>query len=623
MGKNYFTKSILIFTSIFIFTSFMMMDIFSNYRVEAFTLSSRQVENLDRGLVAINTSKGVYLSWRYLGTDSDNLQFDVYRDGKKINSKPIVDSTNYLDSNGSTSSSYYIVATENGNTLDTSDTVSPFSKNYFDIPISAPEGGVTPDGKSYTYTANDASVADLDGDGKYEIILKWNPSNAKDNSHDGYTGNVYLDAYKLDGSLLWRIDLGRNIRAGSHYTQFMVYDFDGDGYAELICKTADGTKDGQGNYIGDSKADYRNSFGRILSGPEYLTLFDGKTGAAIDTIDYEPARGNVSDWGDSYGNRCDRFLGAVAYLNGSTPSVVMCRGYYTRSVLVAYDVVNKKLVKRWKFDSNDAGNSAYAGQGDHNLAVADVDNDGFDEIVYGACTIDHDGTGLYSTGLGHGDAIHVGDFLPYRDGLEVWGCLESGDHGAALWDAATGEILLRYTASSDTGRGLAGNFVPGNSSAEFVCSAIKNVFDGSGNIVTPWSKITKWAINFPIYWNGDLEQEVLDRYIIEGYPKKRYFTASGVNWINGSKANSSITADILGDWREEVVFPTKDNTALRVYMTTITTPYRIRTLMHDTQYRCQIASQNVGYNMPAHTSFFLGTDFPLPKKPNVYVAKAN
>lgn len=585
--------------------------------------SARQVENLDRGLVAIKTSSGVYLSWRYLGTDSSSIGFYIYRNGSKINSSLLTSSTNYLDTSGSSSSTYYVQAVVNGSVTDTSDTVSVQANNYFDISLNKPSGGTTPDGTAYTYSPNDASVADLDGDGEYEIILKWDPSNSKDNSQDGYTGNVIIDAYKLNGTRLWRIDLGKNIRAGAHYTQFMVYDFDGDGAAEMVCKTADGTKDGTGSIIGSSSADYRTSAGRILSGPEYLTLFDGKTGANLDTIDYEPGRGTVSAWGDSYGNRVDRFLAAVAYLNGKTPSVVMCRGYYTRAVLVAYNVENKKLVKQWKFDSDSSGNSAYAGQGNHNLAVADVDQDGYDEIVYGACTIDHNGKGLYSTGLKHGDALHVGDFLPDRSGLEIWSCFESSPYGAALRDASTGNSIFKYTASSDTGRALAGNFIPGNNSAEFVSSASSNVYNGSGSTVAQWSDITKWNPNFAVYWDDDLEQEVLDRTMVDGYGKGRLLTASGVTYTNGSKSNCSIAADILGDWREEIVWPTSDGTALRVYVTTSVTSSRVYTLMHDTQYRCQIASQNVAYNQPAHTSFFLGTGYSLPSQPNVYAAGAS
>lgn len=588
---------------------------------------TKQAEYLDRGLIAVSTEEGVFLSWRFLGTDDENTAFNVYRDGKLITDKPVTDKTNYVDKEQG--SKYYVEAVltdENGNItqseVDISNEVSPLTQNYFDIPLSKPEALTMPDGSTCTYSPNDASVGDLDGDGQYEIILKWDPSNAQDNSKDGYTGNVYIDAYKMDGTFIWRIDLGVNIRAGAHYTQFMVYDLDGDGRAEMVCKTADGTVDGKGNVIGDGAADYRMAAGRILEGPEYLTLFDGLTGEALDTIDYEPARGNVRDWGDDYGNRVDRFLGAVAYLDGKTPSVIMCRGYYTRAVLAAYDVSDKKLVHRWTFDSNESGNEKYAGQGNHNLAVADVDWDGYDEIVYGQCVINEDGTGLVSTGMGHGDAVHVGDFLPEREGLEVWGCLEASG-GAMLWDGTTGECILRIIASGDTGRAVAGNFIPGNNGAEFASAANDNVYDAHGNILTSWSSITKWSQNYAVYWDGDLEQETLDRNMIDKYNAGRIFNAAGVSYNNGTKANTSLTADILGDWREEIIFPTTDGSSLRVFTTTDETDYRIFTLMHDMQYRCQVAAQNVAYNQGAYTSFFLGTGYDLPGQPDIDTVRAD
>ncbi len=595
------------------------MPVNSTMTVQAAT--ARQVEALDRGLTAISTNNGVYLSWRYLGTDSSAVGFNIYRDGVKVNDSLITSSTNYQDTAGSSASNYYVEAVADGNVADTSDTVSVYGNNYFDIPLSIPAGGTTPSGDSYTYTANDASCADLDGDGEYEIILKWMPTNAGDNMADGYRGNVYIDAYKLDGTQLWRVDLGRNIRAGQHYTPFMVYDFDGDGYGEMVCKTSDATVDGVGNVIGDANADYRDSAGTVLTGSEYLTLFDGMTGQALDTIDYEPARGNVKDWGDNYGNRSERYLAGVAYLNGQTPSVVMCRGYYTRVVLASYDVVNKKLVKRWIFDSNDSGNSAYAGQGNHNLAVGDVDNDGYDEIVYGACTIDHNGKGLYSYGAGHGDAIHLGDFDPTKAGLEIWSPFETSPYGAALRRASDGHVYFRWTAGGDTGRGLAANLIDGNGSYEFGASCTDDIVNSDNKAVGTWSGITKWGQNFRIYWDGDLADEVMDRTMIDGYGKGRILTASGVSYNNGTKGNCSLAADILGDWREEVIWPVYDQSALRVFMTTHTTSYRIPTLMHDTQYRCQVAAQNVGYNQPAHTSYYLDSAYSLPGQPNVYEAK--
>ena len=262
---------------------------------------------------------------------------------------------------------------------------------YLSVPLQTPEN----------CRPGDASVGDLDGDGEYEIVLK-QEMRPRDNSHRGRTGQTKLEAYDLHGRFLWRIDLGINIREGAHYIPFMVYDLDGDGFAEIACKTADGTIDGQGTVIGDPQADYRNADGRILDGPEWLTIFDGKTGAALKTIDYVPPRGNVRSWGDNTGNRVDRFLACIAYLDGQRPSLVMCRGYYTRTVLAAFNWRHGNLTPVWTFDSDDGtdGNRAYRGQGNHNLSVGDVDGDGKDEIIYGACAIDDDGTGLYATGMG-------------------------------------------------------------------------------------------------------------------------------------------------------------------------------------------------------------------------------
>ena len=382
--------------------------------------SQRQMEALDRGVVAVRTSSTqVYIGWRMFGTDPANISFNVYRNGTKLNSSPITNSTNYQD-NSSTNGTYTIRAIIDGAEQSATNPVSVWSTNYLSVPLQIPTGGTTPDGVVFTYSANDCSVGDLDGDGQYEIIVKWDPSNSKDNSQSGYTGNVYIDAYKLDGSRLWRINLGRNIRAGAHYTQFMVYDFDGDGKAEIACKTADGSVDGEGTVIGSATADYRNSSGYVLSGPEFLTMFNGLTGAAMATVNYLPARGTVSSWGDSYGNRVDRFVNAVAYLDGERPSLIMGRGYYTRLVRVAWDWRNGQLTHRWTFDSNTSGNSSYAGQGNHQITVGDFDGDGKDEIGNGSSVIDDNGTGLWTDRKGHGDALHLSDMDPTVEGLEQW-----------------------------------------------------------------------------------------------------------------------------------------------------------------------------------------------------------
>ncbi|MEU4516595.1 rhamnogalacturonan lyase [Nonomuraea wenchangensis] len=579
---------------------------------------TKQMEDLDRGLISVRSGSGNLVSWRLLGTDPDGVSFNLYRGSTRIVSG-LTASTTYLDNGAAADASYTVRAVVGGAEQAASPASLRFTGGaYLDVPIQPPSGGTTPDGVSYTYSANDASVGDVDGDGQYEIILKWDPSNAKDNSQSGYTGNVFVDAYRLNGTRLWRVDLGRNIRAGAHYTQFQVYDYDGDGRAEVAMKTADGTRDGAGAVIGNSGADHRNSSGYVLSGPEYLTMFNGLTGAAMSTVNYDPPRGTVSSWGDSYGNRVDRFLAGTAYLDGERPSLIMARGYYTRSVIAAWDFRNGMLTKRWTFDSNSAG-SQYAGQGSHSLSVGDVDADGRDEIVYGAMAVNDNGTGMWSTRTGHGDAQHLGDFDPARAGLEYFKVSEGTSQPGSLYiDPRGGQILWQTASGSDNGRGVAGDISTVRIASEFWSAADGNLRSVTGN--TAGRKPS--SINFLVWWDGDPVRELLDQTRIDKYGTDgdtRLLTASGVHSNNGTKATPSLSADLFGDWREEVVWPTSDNRALRIYSTTIPTDRRLYTLMHDPLYRVSVAWQNTAYNQPPHTSFFLGDRMPTPPRPDIYV----
>ena len=590
--------------------------------------AQRQMETLDRGLVAVYQGQGqVYLGWRMLGTEPDEIAFDVYRNDARINAEPVADSTNFVDTSGGLNAAYTVRPVIEGTEGEPSAPVRPWRQPYLSIALQTPDG----------YRPNDASIGDLDGDGVYDIVLH-QAGRSRDNAFSGLTDPPVLEAYKLDGTFLWRINLGKNIREGAHYTQFMVYDLDGDGRAEVACKTADGTVDGQGTTIGDARADWVNADGKILDGPEFFTIFDGQTGAALATTDYVPPRGDVGGWGgiggngrnDHTGNRVDRFLACVAYLDGERPSVVMCRGYYGRSVLAAWDWRDGQLTLRWVFDSAQPGLEKYSGQGNHNLSVADVDADGRDEIVYGAMCVDDDGTGLYSTGLRHGDAMHVGDLDPTRPGLEVWGIHENEDpvpgyedgFGAALFDAATGEILWGKDAGRDVGRGVAADIDPRYPGAE--------CWGGSGGLRTIQGQeigSRPWSQNFVIWWDGDLLRETLSGTRVAKWDWREgrevtLFTADGCSSNNGSKATPALSADILGDWREEVLWRSRDNKELRLYTTTIHTSHRFRTLMHDPQYRLSIAWQNTGYNQPPHVGFFLGDGMKSPPRPNITLERS-
>ena len=619
-----------------------------------------RTERLQRHVIAVpqSSSGSNYLvSWRMLDTDDDYTTFDVIKNGTTVASH-INNATCYLDAKGSKTSEYRIVTRRHGEPVDTTKAITPWQSVFMQLTLDRPESGTFHD-ITYAYTPNDCSVADVDGDGEYEILVKWE-SVVADNAQGGFTGPTIFDCYKFDGTKLWRIDMGHNIRSGPHYVPFLFYDFDGNGKAELIVKTGPGTTDGAGNYVTeaatdedikatDNEREYLNIGGQVLYGPEFLTVFDGLTGEAIHTIYYNPNRGCFeggapelrSDiWGDDYANRSERYLATVAYLDGpqGAASAVMCRGYYTRSYLWAVDFDGTTLSTRWRHASlsgkvamttDSKGNkdvrtynraiyptaslfTAY-GQGNHNLTVSDVDNDGYDEIIYGSAAIDDDGTLLWALGLGHGDAIHMGDLMPDRPGLEVFGIHEHSPFGMHICDAATGELLVHMTGEGDCARGVAAD-VDAKRGYEFWFHGGGYVYNIDGSTITGDQQK-----NFRIYWDGDVYDELLNdignhnqpylekvnkgRIVIDG---KQVYEHGYNTSCNGTKGSPCLVADIFGDWREEMIFYNNDDkSTLNIFSTSTASSARVPSLMYDHTYRLAIAWQNVGYNQPPHLGYYL------------------
>jgi autotransporter-associated beta strand protein len=590
----------------------------------AFPLTAqRQMEKLDRGLLAVKVPSGVFVSWRVLGTEWKDVSYNLYRGTEKLNQEPISGATNFLDGSGTPESAYYIRAIVNGTETEASDTVTPWEHSYYDLPVRDIPGG---------YELNDASVGDLDGDGEYEIVVKRISPDMSENP----TYTHLLEAYHLDGTYIWTIDYGSN-RLGPQQINFMVYDLDGDGKAEVVTKTSEGTIDGTGAVIGDTDGDnitnyrYSATADDITQGPEFLSVYEGTTGKELDRINYI-ARDPLEQWGlpgmnlTQLAHRADAVMIAVTYANGKTPTLVMCRGIYHRTKMVALNFRDGHFSELWRFDSEEWP-EGFRGQGNHNLSVADVDDDGCDEIVYGSMTVDHDGRGLYGTGLGHGDAMHVSDMDPDRPGLEVWQAHENGPHyGGTYRDAATGEILIQYFGNRDMGRACAGDITADYPGYELWGATECPIYNVGGSILGP----TNVPVNFMVWWDGDLLREFLDHLWLgteagvgigtiskyNGSDDVTILQANGTYSTNYTKGNPCLSADILGDWREEVIWRTTDNRYLRIYTSTYPTTHRIYTLMHDPQYRLAIAWQNNAYNQPPHPGFFLGAGMDsLPPPP--------
>lgn len=705
-----------------------------------------QLEKLNRGLIAIATKEGVFLGWRmlleevsgYTATGMSGTDYVVYKNGVRL--ALVTDSTNYIDREGTLQDTYSVAAvSSDGTEAAACKAVSVNPNEYIEIPMQVPEGGVTPAGEAYTYSANDMSVGDADGDGEYEFFVKWDPSNSHDVSGKGYTGKCFIDCYKLSGRLLWRLDMGVNIRAGAHYTQFMVYDFDGDGKAEMSVKTAPGTcmtvynEEGgvqsrkfitlpeadaasgvthEDNYV-CSAADYyehivklfqgwheleevksgqwpatleecfqiekrydyplkaqdaaaladyfidvyaparspknelRKFEGFIYEGPEYLTMFGGD-GEELETIPFpHPREDDGLRWGD-YAlrriepcNRVDRFLSGVAYLDGERPYLIICRGYYTRTTIVAYDFFERKHRVRFDIDSGhvqmnnpfwaepheaegaDPVYGCLAGQGNHSLSTADVDGDGCQEIIYGAAVIDHDGSVLYSSRgklpdgrdakFGHGDAMHVAVIDPDRPGFQIFNVFEgakAAPYGWALRDAETGEPFFGEYAETDLGRCMIGDVNP---DVRGLCVWVKEMYDCKGNKLPDKVLGTNQSIRFA----ADLSTQITDGvdYIHEKHcgvvndnTHGILLKPEGTLTNNGTKGNPCLVADIFGDFREELLLRTEDSSAIRIYTSLEMTAHKLFTLMHDTMYRTGIAWQNNCYNQPCYTKFYYASD---------------
>ena len=603
-------------------------------------------EKLSRGLVGIPTDKGMYFSWRMTLDDAPDLQFDIYRSTNggaaiKLNKEPISQTADFLDEGTDFKvTNRWILKADNKELATWTHSTEEELHPYLSIPIRKPEDGEIA-GEHFSYTANDCSIGDLDGDGEYEIVIKRQVIGQARDVGDTkpwtglQKGTCLLEAYKLDGSSngvpMWTIDMGKNISQGQHTTQFLVYDFDGDGKAEIALRTSEGTTFGDGTIIGDvdgdGKTDYRDaSSGRVLDGPEFLSLVDGETGVEMTRTEYIP-RGEKDTreayWGDAWGNRSERFLMGVGHFGSQDgrASIVMCRGYYKNFQLwaVHYNSADNKLRTRWKFNTANGYSAQWLDSGNHNLSIGDVDDDGKDEIIYGSCGIDHDGKGMYTTGLGHGDALHLGKFDPNRSGLQIVDCHEHQEYhngkGVDFRDAATGEVLWYIPGSGDIGRCMVADVDPATPGCEVWSSAsATDMYSCKGEKLSknaPVCKDGKISYNMGIWWSGSLNRQVLDNAMVQSYTDGRLFTGGtnfGVTTINDTKANPCFYGDIWGDWREEMIYTTNDYSELRIFTTDFETQYRIRPLMEDHIYRISAAHQNIGYNQPTHTGFYLGSD---------------
>ena len=605
--------------------------------------AQRKIDKLDRGLVAMKVSNGIFLSWRVLGEEYYDVSYNVYRDGELITPTPLSVS-NYTDRSGGISNKYTVEAVWTGSSQsDLIDRqrevlslgtqcapVTPWSSSYKEIKL-------THEGIASTLVPNDACCADMDGDGELEILMKFDNLSEMEQSYpnngptiNGKVTHEYsiFEVLKQDGTRLWWVNCGPNMGDFQNNEQNIVaYDWDGDGKAEAVMRAADGTvihmANGETYTVGNSSVNVRGTTGGgvnwfVTTDGEYLVYMNGETGEPYQCIPYPLKRLEAGEnietaWNNRWdgGHRCSKHFFGAPYLDGRKPSIFLARGIYTRHKMIAYDVdpETHKLVVRWTWYNNT--NGPWKGQGYHNYAIADVDMDGRDEIIFGSMVIDDNGKGLSTTGLGHGDAEHVGDLNPYIHGLEIYACLEDNP-GNNYRDATTSKIYHRYIAGSDDGRAMAGNFTnefPGG----LGCSAREGAISTITGEAVSGLGTTGVNTNFRIYWDGDLCEETfnyLNGKNTEGCVAKYgswspIYTCEGSMTNNDTKGTPCYQGDILGDWREEIIMRTANNN-IRIYSTPTATKWRNYTLWHDHQYRNSMVWQMCGYNQPPHVSYFLG-----------------
>lgn len=604
--------------------------------------NERRFEYLTRGLTAVPGENGTLISWRFLGTDSDSLSYNLYCGGEKLNSEPIT-TTNFFHTGAPAEAEYTLKEVENGTETGTEYKTKAWDKNYISFKVTEREG----------YNIDDGTVADLDGDGEYEIILRRTPS------MDVKTRTSYplIEAYEMNGEHMWTIDIGPN-EINEVDINILAYDMNGDGKSEVILRSFEGTTDGAGNTIGDINGDGIIDYSKdenniasfpdrqyIISTPEFISMYNGETRAEMDRTDLKPAKEPLSDWSYNYTDtnrltkRASHYLFGLAYLDGVTPSVVVVRGAWDNVRAAAWHIENGKFTEDWvhKTENKENVNSIW-GACNHNLVTVDVDFDGKDEILSGPMAIDHDGSEMYAVKaydndgaaqkLGHGDAFDVAKMEPDFNGYTVWACHENAPliTNIELHDARTGEITWGYSKNKDTGRSRAADIDPTQSGFEVWGSTGTIPANVSGeNLSDSWNKFplrntdgtigseTSIPMNFKIYWDGDLLSELLDGTTISKYNWENkaidvLMNADGCASNAGTKAVPCVSADLFGDWREEVIWKTADEKEIRIYSTSIPTSYKINTLMHDSYYRASVAVQNNHYNQPPNVSYYLGSE---------------